>query len=149
MLQSRLGAGEGTVRGKRFLPRGCKGIRPIDENALETDRLREAMVRHVRAPSPTSAMTGRSGCANLAAMAYGTAAPMEARPPEREAIIPRRMRKSRAYQLAQEPESLVRITRSGKRGESSHVTRWGLTGTRAITAPVPVFDATVDVPNAW
>ncbi len=61
------------------------------------------------APSPTSAMTGRSGCANLAAIAYGTAAPMEARPPESEHIMPDRIFRSRAYQLAQEPESEVMI----------------------------------------
>jgi hypothetical protein len=58
----------------------------------------------------------------------GTAAPIEARPPEREHIIPRRILMSRAYQLAQEPESLVMIARSGSRGASSQATRCGFTG---------------------
>src|SRR5271166_822171 len=53
---------------------------------------------------------------------------MDARPPESEVIIPRRILRSRAYQLAQEPESLVTIAPSGRRGESSQVTRCGLTG---------------------
>src|SRR3569623_3292835 len=52
---------------------------------------------------------------------------MEARPPEREAIMPRFSFRSRAYQFAQEPESLVRMTLSGKRGDNSQVTRCGLT----------------------
>src|ERR1700738_3567617 len=73
------------------------------------------------APSPTNAITGQSGCANLAAMAYGTAAPLEA-------IMPRRIFRSRAYQFAHDPESLVRITRSGSLGDSSQATRCGLTG---------------------
>src|ERR1700739_4732658 len=80
------------------------------------------------APSPTNAMTGRSGWANLAAIAYGTAAPIDAKPPDREHIIPRRIFRSRAYQLAQEPESLVMIARSGNNGDNSHATRCGLTG---------------------
>ncbi len=42
--------------------------------------------------------------------------------------MPRRIFRSRANQLAHEPESLVRITRSGRRGDSSQTTRWGLTG---------------------
>ncbi|OIQ65067.1 hypothetical protein GALL_533780 [mine drainage metagenome] len=42
--------------------------------------------------------------------------------------MPRRILRSRAYQFAHDPESLVMITRSGSRGESSHVTRCGLTG---------------------
>src|SRR3954468_20260711 len=80
------------------------------------------------APSPTRAITGRSGSAYLAAIAYGTAAPIDANPPERDAFMPRRIFRSRANQLAQEPESLVMITRSGNRGDNSHVTRCGLTG---------------------
>src|SRR5690606_37379654 len=78
------------------------------------------------APSPTSATTGRSGCTNLAAMAEGTAAPMEARPPDSEHIIPRRILMSRANQLAQEPESQVMMALSGSRGDSSQATRCGL-----------------------
>jgi hypothetical protein len=42
------------------------------------------------APSPTRAMATRSGCANFAAIAYGTPAPIEASVPDSEAIIPRR-----------------------------------------------------------
>ena len=71
------------------------------------------------APSPTSAKTGRSGCANLAAIAYGTPAPMVASVPESEPIIPWRRRTSRAYQLAAEPESEVTMAPSGSRLESS------------------------------
>jgi hypothetical protein len=41
--------------------------------------------------------------------------------------MPRRMRISRAYQLAAEP-SQVRIAPAGKRGENSQDTRWGLMG---------------------
>src|ERR1700753_3762756 len=77
------------------------------------------------APSPTIAITGRPGQANFAAIAYGTAAPIEARPPESEHIMPRRIFRSRAYQFAHEPESLVRITSSGKRDDSSVNTRCG------------------------
>ncbi len=42
--------------------------------------------------------------------------------------MPRRIFRSRAYQLAQEPESLVMMARSGSRGDNSQVTRCGLTG---------------------
>src|SRR3954468_21816913 len=87
-----------------------------------------AMLFICMAPSPTSAITGRLGWANLAAIAYGTAAPIEARPPDSEYIWPRWTRRSRAYQLAHEPESLVMIASAGRRGESSHVTRCGLIG---------------------
>src|SRR3954454_1187107 len=80
------------------------------------------------APSPTRAITGRWEWAYFAVGAEGTAAPIEARPPESEAIMPRRIFRSRAYQLAQEPEALVRMTLSGSRGDSSHVTRCGLIG---------------------
>src|ERR1700733_15644793 len=86
------------------------------------------------APSPTRAITGRSGCANLAAIAYGTAAPIDAGPPDSEHIIPRRIFTSRAYQLAQEPESLVMIARSGSNGDNSQATRCGLTGLALLRA---------------
>ena len=42
--------------------------------------------------------------------------------------MPRRIFRSRAYQLAQEPESLVMIARSGRRGDNSQATRCGLIG---------------------
>ena len=42
--------------------------------------------------------------------------------------MPRRIFRSRAYQLAQEPESLVMIARSGSRGDNSQETRCGLIG---------------------
>src|SRR5256885_4350067 len=77
------------------------------------------------APSPTSAITGRSGYANLAPIAYGTPEPIVAKPPECEAIMPRRIFRSRAYQLVPDPESLVRMQRSGRRGDSSQNTRCG------------------------
>src|ERR1043166_671923 len=75
------------------------------------------------APSPTVAMTARSGKANLAEMAYGTPGPMVARFPESDAIIPRRTLRSRANQLAAEPESATIMQLSGNRGDSSQNTR--------------------------
>src|SRR4051812_29311081 len=68
------------------------------------------------APSPTSAMTGRPGWANLAAIAYGTAAPIEASPPDSEHIWPRWIFRSRAYQFAHDPESLVMMASGGSWG---------------------------------
>ena len=41
---------------------------------------------------------------------------------------------SRAYQLAVEPESAVRMQRSGRRGDSSQNTRCGLIGSAATIA---------------
>src|ERR1700710_61112 len=79
------------------------------------------------APSPTSATTARSGKANFAAMAYGTAAPIDASPPDSEHIMPRRALRSRAYQLAHEPESLETIALAGIRGDNSQTVRCGLT----------------------
>src|SRR3569833_4425473 len=65
---------------------------------------------------------------------------MEAKPPEREAIMPRRIFRSRAYQLAQDPESLVRMTLSGNLEDNSHATRCGLTGLAGCMArPSSVF----------
>src|SRR5690348_11948179 len=80
------------------------------------------------APSPTIAMTGRSGCANFAAIAYGTPGPIVASPPDNDAIMPSRILRTRAYQFADEPESQVRITRSGSLGDNSQNTRCGLIG---------------------
>ena len=48
------------------------------------------------APSPTSAITGRSGYANFAAIAYGTPGPIVASVPESDAIIPARSLQRRA-----------------------------------------------------
>src|SRR5204862_484213 len=87
-----------------------------------------------KAPSPTSAKTGRSGCANLAAIAYGTPGPIVASVPESDPIIPFRILMSRAYQLAAEPESEVRIAPSGSRFESSKKTRCGLVGSASSSA---------------
>ena len=42
--------------------------------------------------------------------------------------MPRRIFRSRAYQLAHEPESEVMMARSGRREDNSHATRCGLTG---------------------
>src|SRR5215217_729898 len=53
---------------------------------------------------------------------------MVARFPESEAIMPRRTLTSRAYQLAADPESQVRMQRSGSLGDNSQKTRWGLIG---------------------
>ncbi len=86
------------------------------------------------APSPASATTTRSGKANLAAIAYGTADPIVARFPESEAIIPSRIRTSRAYQFADEPESAERMARSGRRRDSSQKTRCGFTGSAGFIA---------------
>src|ERR1700712_3064983 len=71
------------------------------------------------APSPVSAIATRSGKQNFAATAYGTAGPIDARFPEPDAIIPRRIFRSRAYQLAAVPESADKMQLSGSREESS------------------------------
>src|ERR1700712_971252 len=52
---------------------------------------------------------------------------MEARPPDSEHIMPRCTFRSRAYQLAHDPESLVTIAFDGTRGDNSHTVRCGLT----------------------
>ena len=80
------------------------------------------------APSPSAAITGRSGNANLAPSAYGTAQPIVASVPEMPAFIPARSFRWRAHQLAAVPESAVRMHLSGRSGESSWNTRCGLTG---------------------
>ncbi|SAL88940.1 hypothetical protein AWB74_08813 [Caballeronia arvi] len=86
-----------------------------------------AMLFICMAPSPTSAMTGRSGNANFAAIAYGTAAPIDASPPESEQCMPRFTFKSRAYQLATDPESLVTMAFAGTRVDNSQTVRCGFT----------------------
>ena len=86
------------------------------------------------APSPTSAITGRSGCTNFAATAYGTPGPIVASVPESDAIMSRRSLRSRANQFADEPESAVRMQRSGSRDESSQKTRCGLIGSASSWA---------------
>src|SRR5947209_1494895 len=73
-------------------------------------------------------------------MAYGTAAPIDARLPETEPFIPLRILMSRPYQLAVVPESALRMLLSGRRGESSQATSSGLMGfalilARASTSP--------------
>src|SRR3954469_8426817 len=78
------------------------------------------------APSPANAIAMRSGKQNFAATAYGTAGPIVARLPEPDAIMPRRTLMSRAYQLADVPESADRMQSSGSRGDSSQKTRSGL-----------------------
>ena len=80
------------------------------------------------APSPTMAMATRSGNANFAAITYGTPGPIVARLPESDAIIPLRIFRYCAYQLAVEPESAARMQLSGSFGESSAKTRCGLIG---------------------
>jgi hypothetical protein len=59
---------------------------------------------------------------------------MVASVPDSEAIIPLRSRRSRANQLAAEPESLVMMQPSGRREDSSQKTRWGLTGLASTIA---------------
>src|ERR1700740_3209928 len=86
------------------------------------------------APSPTRAITTRSGKANFAAIAYGTPGPIVARVPDKEAIIPRRILRSRANQLAADPESEDRIQLSGKREDNSQKTRCGLIGSALVIA---------------
>src|SRR6266545_362583 len=86
------------------------------------------------APSPTSAIATRYGCANFAAIAYGTPGPIVARVPESDASIPLRTLTSRANQFAAEPESEVRMQLSGSREESSQNTRWGLIGSASVIA---------------
>ena len=54
--------------------------------------------------------------------------------PESEAIMSLRRRRSRANQLAAEPESEVRIARSGRRRESSKNTSCGLIGSAGAIA---------------
>src|SRR5438552_15218174 len=75
------------------------------------------------APSPQQAMATRSGNANFAAITYGTPGPIEARLPESDPIIPRRNLRSRAYQLAVEPESAEMMQLSARRFEASQHTR--------------------------
>src|SRR5690606_3113579 len=69
------------------------------------------------APSPEIATAIRSGYAILAATAYGTAGHMVARFPDSDANIPLRIRKFRAYQNAEVPESAVTTLKSGSLGE--------------------------------
>src|SRR3954470_2417105 len=88
------------------------------------------------APSPTNAMTGRSGWAYLAPIAYGTAAPLVARVPASDPRPPARNFRSRAYQLAAEPESEVTIALSGRRGFSSQNNSIGLIGSAPHGAPL-------------
>src|SRR6185503_646086 len=71
------------------------------------------------APSPTSAIDTLSGKANLAAIVYGTPGHMVASVPESDAFMPSRIFKLRANQLADDPESAVRIQLSGSFGDSS------------------------------
>src|SRR5437879_6112377 len=88
------------------------------------------------APSPMQAMATRSGNANFAAITYGTPGPMVARFPESDPIIPLRNFRSRAYQLAVDPESAATMQRSGSRGDSSQNTRCGLIGFAEVMARV-------------
>ena len=84
------------------------------------------------APSPTKPMTGRPGCANFAAIAYGTPGTIVASVPESEASFPWRSFRWRANQFVDEPESAVMIASSGSSCESSRTTRCGLIGSASI-----------------
>lgn len=79
-------------------------------------------------------MATRPGWQNFAAMAYSTAGPMVASVPDSEAIMPRRIRTSRAYQLAAVPESHDRMQLSGSLDDISQKTRCGLMGTASCIA---------------
>ena len=80
------------------------------------------------APSPSKAMAGRSGWANLAPMAYGTPGPMVASVPDSEPRCSVAVNfRCRAYQLAADPESDETMALAGSRSESSQNSRWGLT----------------------
>src|SRR6059058_885071 len=86
------------------------------------------------APSPAYAIATRSGYANLAAITYGTPGPIVARLPLSDPIMPRRNLRSRAYQLATEPESAEITQSSGRRFDASQKTRWGLIGFASFIA---------------
>jgi hypothetical protein len=61
--------------------------------------------------------------------------------------MPRRIFRSRAYQLAHEPESLVITARSGSRGDNSQVTSCGLIGFAGCSArSSSVFDQSLTLP---
>lgn len=77
------------------------------------------------APSPTSAIAGRSGCANFAPITYGTPQPIVASVPESEPRMPGRMVRCRAYQFAVEPESEAMIALSGSSGSRARATYSG------------------------
>src|SRR6185295_13637905 len=77
------------------------------------------------APSPQQAMATRSGNANFAAITYGTPGPIVARLPDSDPIMPRRNLRSRAYQLAVDPESAARMQLSGSREDNSQNTSSG------------------------
>src|SRR2546429_6162871 len=79
-------------------------------------------------------MATRSGKANFAAMTYGTPGPIVARFPDSDPIMPSRNLRSRAYQLAVDPESAARMQRSGSRDDNSQKTRSGLIGFAAVIA---------------
>src|SRR5215831_6897398 len=59
---------------------------------------------------------------------------MVARLPDNEAFMPLRIFRSRANQLAEEPESEVKMQSSGRRDESSQNTRSGFTGSALFMA---------------
>ena len=80
------------------------------------------------APSPMVHTTGRSGNANFAAIAYGIAANIVARRPERFPIMLRPSLMWCPYQSAVVPASAVTMTSSGSRSLSTWNTRRGLTG---------------------
>ena len=79
-------------------------------------------------------MTGRPGCANFAAIAYGTPGTIVASVPESEARFPLRSFNWRANQFVEEPESAVTIASSGSTCESSWTTRCGFIGSASIMA---------------
>ena len=74
------------------------------------------------------AIATRSGNANLAAIAYGTAGPIVAKLPDSEPFMPRRICRWRASQLVAVPASPLKTTSSGKRFDSSVKTSSGFSG---------------------
>src|SRR5205085_3242131 len=65
---------------------------------------------------------------------YGTPGPIVARFPDSDPIMPRRNFRSRAYQLAVDPESAEMMHLSGNRFDASQKTRCGLIGFASFMA---------------
>ena len=75
--------------------------------------------------------------------------PIVANVPETEAIMPRRILTSRAYQLVPEPVSQAMMHFSGSLGDNSQKTRCGLSGSASFIARFwedlpPALDVVLD-----
>src|ERR1700748_875395 len=67
-------------------------------------------------------------------MAYGMPGPIVASEPDTDAIMPRRILTSRAYQLVPEPVSQAMMHFSGSLGDNSQKMRCGLSGLASFIA---------------